>query len=286
MNAIAERFVGSIRREALDNYLIFTEKQISKIIKEYIFYYNNYRFHQGINKVPVDYCPQKNGRIISMPVLSGLHHHYYRKKSAQFLPSYNYQRSVLLCCIRRGFFKRYLKSFLIISFRKFTLNILLHNSFCANLLVHFSNTSLDFSKEVLEFYFSLACHKSNTGSYSVKVIGKGHKEREIYILEDLYELIVKHCSGDTGHIFKSIKGNILTRTAIYKTIKKLGKKILNKNISPHVLRHSHIGTMIQKYPEKIQAISQYVGHSSTSTTLNMYVHEEILPSDIERIAVV
>jgi transposase InsO family protein len=79
MNAYAERFIGSIRREALDWYVLFTERQVEKIIKEYIFYYNNYRMHQGIETVPGGYTPQTKGKVASIPVLSGLHHHYYRK---------------------------------------------------------------------------------------------------------------------------------------------------------------------------------------------------------------
>ena len=41
MNAIAERFVGSIRREALDNFLLINERQIKRIISEYVDYYNS-----------------------------------------------------------------------------------------------------------------------------------------------------------------------------------------------------------------------------------------------------
>ncbi len=36
MNAIAERFVGSVRREALNYFLLINEKQIMNILKEYI----------------------------------------------------------------------------------------------------------------------------------------------------------------------------------------------------------------------------------------------------------
>lgn len=95
MNSIAERFVKSVRREALDNYLIISEKQIKNILTEYINYYNNYRPHQGIEQqVPDAYLDtscltqaghsnngvnsQKNN-IRSMPILGGLHHHYFRK---------------------------------------------------------------------------------------------------------------------------------------------------------------------------------------------------------------
>jgi transposase InsO family protein len=40
MNAIAERFIGSIRREALDHFLIINRNQLKAILAEYIEYYN------------------------------------------------------------------------------------------------------------------------------------------------------------------------------------------------------------------------------------------------------
>ena len=81
MNAFEERFVGSIRREALDWFVIFTDSQLENIIKRYVFYYNNYRMHQGIHGVPGGYYPQDKGKVISMLLVFGLHHHYYRKVS-------------------------------------------------------------------------------------------------------------------------------------------------------------------------------------------------------------
>ena len=82
MNSYAERFVGSVRREALDWFVLFTQRQVEKLIKEYIFYYNNYRMHQGIKGIPVGYTAKTKGKVLSMLVLSGLHHHYYRKAAA------------------------------------------------------------------------------------------------------------------------------------------------------------------------------------------------------------
>ena len=79
MNAHAERFVGSIRREALDYYLLISEKQIEGILDEYINYYNSKRPHQGIDqKVPRMYKPQLYGKVQKLPILGGLHHHYSR----------------------------------------------------------------------------------------------------------------------------------------------------------------------------------------------------------------
>ncbi len=35
---------------------------------------------QGIDQhIPKDYVPQKRGKILKMPILSGLHHHYFRE---------------------------------------------------------------------------------------------------------------------------------------------------------------------------------------------------------------
>ncbi len=80
MNAYAERFVRSVRKEALDWFIIFSRKQLENILKEYISYYNSKRPHQGINQcVPLGYTPQTTGKIIAEPILSGLVYHYKRK---------------------------------------------------------------------------------------------------------------------------------------------------------------------------------------------------------------
>ena len=79
MNALAERFVGSVRRETLDYYLLMSEKQISRILYEYIEYYNSKRPHQGIEQeIPQGYEPMTHGRVIKFPVLGGLFNHYTR----------------------------------------------------------------------------------------------------------------------------------------------------------------------------------------------------------------
>ena len=85
MNSIAERFVRSVRNEALDSFIIFSQKQTANIIAEYIQYYNTMRPHQGINSIPRGIPPDvvksdfSTENIRSKPVLGGLHHHYYRK---------------------------------------------------------------------------------------------------------------------------------------------------------------------------------------------------------------
>ncbi len=46
MNSIPERFVGSVRRESLDYFIILNEKQLKNILSEDIEYYNSLRPHQ------------------------------------------------------------------------------------------------------------------------------------------------------------------------------------------------------------------------------------------------
>jgi putative transposase len=81
-NAICERFMGSVRHECLDHLLILQEKQLHRALRAYIQYFNQARPHQGIRQqipdwseepVPLDH---QRGKILSLPVLGGLHHDY------------------------------------------------------------------------------------------------------------------------------------------------------------------------------------------------------------------
>jgi transposase InsO family protein len=81
MNSYTERVIGSIRREALDHFLLFSEKQVRKVIKEYVDYYNHLRPHQGINKIPAGTTNMITGFIKKEPILGGLHHRYYRSSA-------------------------------------------------------------------------------------------------------------------------------------------------------------------------------------------------------------
>src|SRR5437667_12279600 len=83
-NAICERFLGSVRRECLNHMLILNKKQLHRVLRAYVAYFNRARPHQGIRQqVPereVTCVPsaQVDDRIISIPVLGGLHHEYRR----------------------------------------------------------------------------------------------------------------------------------------------------------------------------------------------------------------
>jgi transposase InsO family protein len=50
MNSTIERFFGSVRREALDNFLLIGRAQIEAILEEYVAFYNTQRPHQGFRQ--------------------------------------------------------------------------------------------------------------------------------------------------------------------------------------------------------------------------------------------
>jgi putative transposase len=81
-NAVCERFLGSVRRECLDHVLILHEKQLHRLLKNYIFYFNQARPHQGLGqRIPEPAMlsippPNQPGQVLSVPVLGGLHHDY------------------------------------------------------------------------------------------------------------------------------------------------------------------------------------------------------------------
>ncbi|MDA3808992.1 MAG: integrase core domain-containing protein [Spirochaetaceae bacterium] len=77
MNAYTERVIGTIRREAMDHFLLFSEKQVRNIIKQYVEFYNHLRPHQSIEGIPEGNISRDSGFIKKEQILGGLHHHYY-----------------------------------------------------------------------------------------------------------------------------------------------------------------------------------------------------------------
>jgi putative transposase len=82
-NAICERFLRSVRQECLDHVLILQEKQLQRVLKEYVVYFNRARSHQGIEQqIPeqrrsVPSSQDAGGKVIAIPVMGGLHHDYH-----------------------------------------------------------------------------------------------------------------------------------------------------------------------------------------------------------------
>ena len=80
-NGVAERWVGSCRRDLLDHVIVLNEQHLKRLMREYIRYYHDDRTHLALEKeTPADREPAKSPNadctVISMPRLGGLHHRY------------------------------------------------------------------------------------------------------------------------------------------------------------------------------------------------------------------
>jgi hypothetical protein len=79
-NGVAERWVGSCRRDLLDHIIAVDERHLKRLLSEYVRYYHEDRTHLGLAKGTPNNRPRSiaSGRVLSQERLGGLHHRYER----------------------------------------------------------------------------------------------------------------------------------------------------------------------------------------------------------------
>ncbi len=81
-NAVCERWVGSVRREALDWLLITGQRHLRQVLREYVDHYNLARSHRSLELQPpmgrVESC-EAIGEVVCFSRLGGLLHEYSRR---------------------------------------------------------------------------------------------------------------------------------------------------------------------------------------------------------------
>ena len=80
-NAYVERVIGSIRRECLDQLLMFNGRHLRRVLSAYVDYYHRTRTHLSLDKDCPDsrpVMPPRIGRVVTIPQVGGLHHRYER----------------------------------------------------------------------------------------------------------------------------------------------------------------------------------------------------------------
>lgn len=122
-------------------------------------------------------------------------------------------------------------------------------------------------------------HMINMSEREIRVIGKGNKERITFFSQNA-EKWLKHYidlkkrdykNYDSSVIFVNSRGEKLNSRSLRRLITDYAKKAdINKEVTPHVFRHSFATTLLNKGID-IRYLQELLGHSSISTT-QIYTH--------------
>ncbi|MGM0556205.1 MAG: site-specific tyrosine recombinase XerD [Myxococcota bacterium] len=118
----------------------------------------------------------------------------------------------------------------------------------------------------------------------VRVMGKGEKQRIVPLgelaldaVDDYLEYtrarLLKNCGGpgSTPYLFVTRRGSSMTRQAFWKNIKKYKLRAdIDKNISPHKLRHSFATHLLERGAD-LRIVQTLLGHADINTT-QIYTH--------------
>jgi putative transposase len=86
-NGYVERLNGSVRRECLNHLIIWNERHLSRVLREYFDYYNQDRTHLGLEKDtptgrPISNRASPSSKLVELPRVGGLHHRYEWSQAA------------------------------------------------------------------------------------------------------------------------------------------------------------------------------------------------------------
>jgi putative transposase len=86
-NGVAERWVGSCRREMPDHVIPLNEEHLKRLGREYLAYYHDDRTHTGLAKQTPTRCsiqlrPGPQSEVVALPRIGGLHHRYTWSEAA------------------------------------------------------------------------------------------------------------------------------------------------------------------------------------------------------------
>lgn len=80
-NPIAERWVGSCRRELLVEVVVLNKRHLTRLLNDYTSYYRLDRTHLSLQKDapagrPINHRPRRIAKVVALPRVGGLHHRY------------------------------------------------------------------------------------------------------------------------------------------------------------------------------------------------------------------
>ena len=100
----------------------------------------------------------------------------------------------------------------------------------------------------------------NPKQNSIRIMGKGNKERIVYYGETTRNLMNKYLGSRRGKIFSDTQREV--RTEVYYA---LCTHTTGRQLSPHALRHTYATIMLNNGAQ-LKTVSQLLGHDSVKTT--------------------
>jgi integrase len=116
----------------------------------------------------------------------------------------------------------------------------------------------------------------------IRIHGKGVKERFIEVDKGLVDSARKVFRGRKYLFEKRNAEKPYSRTYVSTMIRRLADSVLHKVVSAHTLRHSW-ATEALKSTGRIKAVQRQLGHGSSSTTIDLYVHDRFSFEELQAI---
>ena len=86
-NPVAERWIGTLRRELLDHVVVLSQQHLIPLVNSYICYYQQDRCYLSLDRDtpdcrPMTPRPSTHAKVVALPRVGGLHHRYVWREAA------------------------------------------------------------------------------------------------------------------------------------------------------------------------------------------------------------
>jgi len=115
---------------------------------------------------------------------------------------------------------------------------------------------------------------------TIRVIGKGNKQRLVPVGRDALKSLASYCAGQrqqllkgrvSPYLFVTARGTRMTRQGFWKLLRGHGKSAgMFRNLSPHVVRHT-FATHLLEGGADLRSVQTMLGHADIGTT-QIYTH--------------
>ena len=118
---------------------------------------------------------------------------------------------------------------------------------------------------------------SNIHGSTLRVVGKGNKEREVPLLPEWLEMLERHrreWQPVSNYLFCTPKGKMLDPRSVYSIVKSyLQRASSSEHLGPHALRHT-FATHLLDLGADLTVIRELLGHANLSAT-QVYTHASV-----------